>query len=392
MGKRKNIIRRALDAFRGTPAADICTGALPGGKPLKGAMYMAAINRCVRLISESIASMPLRHLAAGVDGVYHTVNDSLTQALSYEPNTTATAFEFVRTAVKELLLRGDVLLLPRRQGGTLQFYMYLSGDFTPNGDYTRYTVNRGEYGQPGGVFEASEVIHLRGYTADGYRAVSVPSMAVNVSDIAFAADNEAKSRIENSGSPRLLVQNDDPVYGAGRAQERNLSEFINDLGEKIRSYSNAISIPGGYKVTTIGASAADMQFQSIREFAVREVCRFFGVPPTFVYCEDSANYKSTEAANTDFLCNTLEPILRSMESELTRKLIPRSAWGKERIEFDRAARLAADSDSRARYYSQMLAAGVYTPNELRRLNGQSPVPGGDAAFISANLRRIDENI
>ena len=38
----------------------------------------------------------------------------------------------------------------------------------------------------------------------------------------------------------------------------------------------------------------------------------------------------------------------------------------------------------------MLATGLYTVNELRRLENRPAIDGGDRAFISANLKGIDE--
>lgn len=50
-----------------------------------------------------------------------------------------------------------------------------------------------------------------------------------------------------------------------------------------------------------------MQFLESRKFTVRELCRFFGVHPSFVFDDTSNNYKSAEMANVAFLSNTLNP-------------------------------------------------------------------------------------
>ena len=128
----------------------------------------------------------------------------------------------------------------------------------------------------------------------------------------------------------------------------------------------------------------------MREFAVRDICRFFGVPPTFVYSDGASNYKSTEMAYVDFYASTINPLLRSIEAELSRKLIPRSMWGLQRIQYDRSARMTADLDTQAKYFAQMLANGALTPNEIRAKLGLAPCDGGDMLQISANLKPIND--
>ena len=95
-------------------------------------------------------------------------------------------------------------------------------------------------------------------------------------------------------------------------------------------------------------------------------------------------------ANVAFLSNTLEPLLRNIESELQRKLFLPSQYGKQRIQFDRRGLYACDLDSRVKYQTATIAAGLYTVNEWRRAENKPPVEGGDKVLVSANLKGIDE--
>ena len=150
-------------------------------------------------------------------------------------------------------------------------------------------------------------------------------------------------------------------------------------------------MPGSVQFSPLSLSSADMQFLETRKFGVREICRFFGVHPSFVYDDTSNNYKSAEMANVAFLSTTLNPLLRQVETELLRKLVPRSLAGKRKFEFDRRGLYACDLDSRVRYQTQTIAAGLYTVNEWRREDNRPEVPGGDAVLVSANLRDLNAN-
>lgn len=123
---------------------------------------------------------------------------------------------------------------------------------------------------------------------------------------------------------------------------------------------------------------------------MREICRFFGVHPSFVFDDTSNNYKSAEMANVAFLSNTLNPLLRKIECELLRKLVAPSRYGKRTVQFDRRGLYACDLESRIKYQAQTIAAGLYTVNEWRKEENKAPVEGGDKPLVSANLKGIDE--
>ena len=133
-----------------------------------------------------------------------------------------------------------------------------------------------------------------------------------------------------------------------------------------------------------------MQFLESRKFTVREICRFFGVHPSFVFDDTSNNYKSAEMANVAFLNNTLNPILRKIECELLRKLVAPTLANKRKFEFNRQSLYACHLESRSKYWQQVIATGLYTVNELRREENKPDVEGGDVVLVSANLRTITE--
>jgi HK97 family phage portal protein len=131
-----------------------------------------------------------------------------------------------------------------------------------------------------------------------------------------------------------------------------------------------------------------MQFLESRKFTVREICRFFGVHPSFVFDDTSNNYKSAEMANVAFLNNTLNPILRKIEAELLRKLVAPTLATKRKFEFNRQSLYACDLESRGKYWKQVIETGLYTVNELRREENKPDVEGGDTVLVSANLKSI----
>ena len=82
---------------------------------------------------------------------------------------------------------------------------------------------------------------------------------------------------------------------------------------------------------------------------------------------------------------SINPLLRQIEGEMDRKLF-RSA--RERVRFDRSQIFLCDVESRVKWLSDTVAAGLYTINEARAVENRPPVEGGDEPLASANLKTI----
>ena len=82
---------------------------------------------------------------------------------------------------------------------------------------------------------------------------------------------------------------------------------------------------------------------------------------------------------------TLDPILKRIEAEFCRKLIPQTLCCKRIFKFDRKGIYSLDLQSLANYQAKTIASGIYTINDWRRIENQPLVEGGDVIYVSANL-------
>ncbi len=355
-------------------------------------MSVATVYRCVRLLSDSVAQLPLRSLRKTRHNIFEAETfGRLHDLLEVEPMPTMSAFDFWRQVVQQLLLEGNAYIVPYR-GVSMeveQLLLCCRGTVSHDTINDRYTVNdatNGIYGE----YDEDEIIHIKGQSIDGKHGLSVLEWARMSLGIAMQGDSETLKRFANGGNVYALVTNDTSVRGFGEYQDDELAKTAQDLDARFRSGERFVNVPGQTEVRPLTLSSTDMQFLESRKFTVREICRFFGVHPSFVFDDTSNNYKSAEMANVAFLSMTLNPLLRAIENELQRKLVPRVKWPSRRIEFDRRQLYACDLESRASYQSQTIAMGLYSVNDWRIEENRPPVAGGDRVFVSANLKGIDE--
>ncbi len=358
----------------------------------QNALGIATVFRCVKLLSESVANLPLLYLKRK-DGVFVEADDRrLDYLLNVQPDFAINAFDFRKQLVQELILDGNAYIVPVYNTASMALdRLVLCGRGTVSHDTVNdiYVVND-RVNAIYGTYTEDEIIHIKGLTLrDSKRGVSVLTYARLAMDIASTGDQETQNRFANGGNVRGIVSNDTSVRGFGEYQDKQLDRTAENLDNRFQNGERIVGLPGQVDFKQISLSSTDMQFLESRKFTVIEICRFFSVPPTFVYADTSNNYKTVEQADVDFLSHTLNPMLRNIEIELRRKLIAPSLSHKYKFEFDRRELFACDLNGMMNYGSKLLQLGT-TINEVRRLNNLAPVEGGDMAFVSANLRGINE--
>lgn len=357
------------------------------------ALSLATVYRCVKILSESVANLPLQYMRLK-DGVFtEDTNSRLHYLLTVQPDFTTSAFDFWVRVVERTLLDGNAYIVPIYNPVSLEVdRLALCGRGTVTHDTTNdlYTVTD-SFNGIFGTYSENEILHIMGHSPDGKNGISVLTYARQTLDIGASGDRETLNRFQNGGNVRGLVSNDRTTVGFGEYQDEQLEKAAESIDDRFRSGERIVSLPGQVDFKQITLSSTDMQFLESRKFTVREICRFFGVHPSFVFDDTSNNYKSAEMANVAFLSNTLNPILRKIENELLRKLVAPSLCCKRKFQFDRRGLYACDLDSRVKYQMQTIQTGLYTVNEWRKEENKQPVKGGDIVLVSANLRNIAES-
>ena len=388
----KRWFTREASAGGGTVA-----GPMPGSATLlypigSSPLHVATVYRCVDLLANKVANLRLQYMRKKGEIFVEDTNSRLHYLLTVQPDSYLSAFDFWHQVVTYMLLRGNAYIVPIYDNLTMELSRLALCDPTcVSHDTIRnaYKVTDTNAGI-NDTFDEDEIIHIKNYTRDGKVGISTITYAATTLSIANTGNRETLSRFENGGNVRGIVSNDTSVRGFGEYQDNELEKAATVLDERFRGGQRIVSIPGQANFSPLSLSSTDMQFLETRKFTVREICRFFGVHPSFVFDDTSNNYKSAEMANAGFLSDTLNPILRKIENELHRKLVAPSLCCKRRFEFDRRDLYACDLDSKVKYQTSTIAAGIYTVNDWRIAENKEPVKGGDVVLVSANLKSLKE--
>lgn len=356
------------------------------------AMKIAAVYRAVNLISSAAASLTLEYkrkdYAKGYFKLYDTGDGALMNyMLSMRPNERMNSFVFFKNMVSMILLRGNAYVVIKRDNRYSPIGMYLCAPGCVAYDVysNKYTISDMINGISG-VYSADDVIHLKNVCRDGgYEGLSTIHYAALTLGIAATADNETLKRFATGGRIKAILQNNKLTRGFGEYQDKQLQGLSQDIQEDLNSGADVILVKGDGTLTPISMSSADMQFLESRKFTLREIARFFNVPPSKLMDDSNANYKSVEVSNIAFYAEALQPIVTEIEREFASKLIPRNMWMDYKFRFNLSSLYALDLDSKAKWDKARLDNGQATVNDIRRENDNAPVDKGDEVYLSVNL-------
>jgi HK97 family phage portal protein len=142
------------------------------------------------------------------------------------------------------------------------------------------------------------------------------------------------------------------------------------------------------KASRLAFSAEDQQLIETRQFTVRDVANFIGVPPHKLGDTGRTAYASLEQENQSYLDDALDYWLCVWEAQCWDKLLTEEekAADSHVVEFLRLALMRADMATRANYYRTALGGrGWMTPNEVRGRENLNPSDSADADEILTPL-------
>ena len=357
------------------------------------AMKIAAVYRCVDIVSKGVAQLPLV-IKRKEDDYFVIDNDDvfgLTYLLQMRPNERLSAYEFKRSILTQLLIgKGNAYIYPKWGGDGYESMVLLTPGSCTYDVYSNTYAVSDPINKIVGTFDADEIIHLKNLSLDGgYTGVSTLTYASRTLAISANADSANVESFKTRGTLTGFVSGKNATLGFGTIQDTQLQGVADNIEKQLASGKKIFNLPGEMSFNQISLSPSDIQLLETKTFNVLDICRFFGVHPDKVFAMQSANYKASEMSQVAFLTDTLQPVLTQIENELQIKLIPREMAMEYKIDFDIEPLLQTDLLTQADYINKTIQAGVRTVNHWRKKFGQAPVPNGDKVLVSANLKALD---
>ncbi len=367
-------------------------GSTSSGKTVneRTAMQTTAVYACVRILAETIASLPLHTYMNTGSGKEKARGHPIYYLLSDSPNPEMTSFVFRETLMGHLLLWGNSYsqIIRNGHGKVVALYPLLPDKMkvgrSENGEiYYLYTSEGKEY-----LLRNTEVLHIPGLGFDGLIGYSPIAMAKNAIGMALATEEYGAKFFANGANPGGVLEHPGVVKDPHR-----IRDSWNQVYQGTSNAHRVAVLEEGMKFSPIGIPPEQAQFLETRKYQTEEICRIFRVPPHLVGDLERATFSNIEHQSISFVVHTIRPWLVRIEQSINKALFTEKEKEKYFVSFLVEGLLRGDYESRMRGYSIGIQNGFMSPNDVRSLENMNPIPpeeGGNTYMVNGNMLKLKD--
>jgi len=374
-------------------------GSTTSGKTVneRTAMQTTAVYACVRILAETIASLPLHTYKYTENGKEKATEHQIYNLLADEPNPEMTSFVFRETLMSHLLLWGNAYaqIIRDGRGKVIALYPLLPNKMTvnraSNGEiyyiYSRYSDENPNIKGYGEVYlQNHEVLHIPGLGFDGLVGYSPIAMAKNAVGMSIACEEYGASFFANGANPGGVLEHPGVVKDPARVRDS-----WNSVYQGTGNAHKVAVLEEGMKFQSIGIPPEQAQFLETRKFQINEIARLFRIPPHMVGDLEKSSFSNIEQQSLEFVKYTLDPWVIRWEQAMKKALLLPSEKKDYFIKFNVDGLLRGDYQSRMNGYSIGRQNGWLSSNDIRELENLNKIPdelGGDLYLINGNMTKL----
>jgi HK97 family phage portal protein len=360
------------------------------------ALECSVVLACVRVLSESIASLPMgvyRRLPGG--GKEIAEDQHLHEVLYYQPNSWMTGFEYRELLQSWLLLWGNAYsyIKPGRSGAVSELIPLhpsrMEVKRLSNGKLRYYYTEPTTPIQPEvkiTEYRQDEIFHLRWLSSDGVTGFVPTTLSREAIGLARATELHSSAYFGNGAKSGTYIETDQPH------KPDALLRFKQQWDEAHRGPNNAfktVIMPYGFHKKEDPTRNDTAQLIETRRFSVEDVSRVYRVPPHLIGDFSNVRFSTAEQSAIDFVTFSLTPWLRRWEMACRRDLVidDKNYF----VHFDTTPLLAGDHEARAQFLREAFNNGAIDVDEYRSAIGYNPLPNGlgKKRFVQVNMQLLE---
>jgi len=376
--KLESTQKRSIGYVLGTDFDNLCCGEYVSLD--KNPEIMTACKK----IAELIGSMTIYLMENTSKGDVRIVNE-LSRKIDIDPIQTMTRSHWMQSIVMNMLLygEGNSIVVPHTYGGIIQSLEPIAPfrvSFMPKGSSYRYY-----YVQIDGIQRKPEDLLHFTYNPDKMYLWKGRGIQVCIRDIAknLKQATETKNAFMSSKwKPSVIVKVDGLVdeFSTKEGRQKILEDYI-----KAQNVGEPWLVPAEqFQVEQVKPlSLKDLAIDSSVEFDKRTIAALLGVPPFLL---GVGTFNRDEWNN--FISTTIMTLVKSIEQEMTRKLILNPKWY---LKFNVLSLMEYDLQTISTVYTAYGDRGWVSGNEARDRLGMSPVDGLDEYKVLENYIPVDQS-
>ncbi|QAX94703.1 portal protein [Streptomyces phage Lilbooboo] len=365
------------------------------------ALQVSAVFGCVRLLSETIATLPLTTYSKRGGARREITSPDWIDYPNAEPGGMG-RIDILSQTVLSLLLQGNAFLAVRWAGPNIvgldvldptkiQVHMIMV-DGIRRKVFEAFDVDDDGNEVLLGWFTPRDVLHIPGMMLPGeFVGCSPITYARESIGLALASQKYGSKFFANGAMPGAVVEVPGTMSEEGLARAREAWRAANS---GVDNAHRVALLTEGAKFSKVAMSPDEAQFLQTRQFQVPEIARIFGVPPHLI--SDATNSTSWGSGlaeqNIAFTMFSLRPWLERIESGFNRLLFAETADRFRFVKFNLDGIQRGAPKDRMELYSLGLQNGIYSIDEVRAAEDMPPLPDGlgESYRVPLNLGEVSD--
>jgi HK97 family phage portal protein len=361
----------------------------------KNALKEIVVYVCIKILSDTMSKLPCK-IYQDSGGIRKATDHYLYPLLKLRPNPYMSASDFWKCLEGQRNIYGnsyawlDFVQNGKNAGKVQGIYPLDSTRMriyvddvgllsSRNSIWYVYTDNMGNQYK----LKSTDLLHFKGLTTDGLVGISPIEALKNSIENAAAAEQFLNNSFKNGMQTAGIINY---VGDLSPQAEQTFREKFEKMSSGLANANRISLLPIGFTYQPIAIKLTDAQFLENTQLTERQIAAAFGIKLHQINDLEKASYASTSEANREFYVDTLMAILTMYEQELTYKLfLPQEIMAGYYIKFNADVILRGDIKTRYEAYATAIQNGIKTPNEVRALEEDPPLEGGDQLLLNGNM-------
>jgi HK97 family phage portal protein len=333
------------------------------------AMQVSTVWACIRIISESVGSLPCTLYARSNSGKQVAYSNPLYRLLRDCPNDEQTGVTFWELMATWLCLHGNAYcqIQRNRQGDAIALWPLrpeLTSPVRMADNSISYRTTDGD--QKPRLLASKDVLHFLGISTCGLIGLSPIHAARQSIGLARATERYGSTLFKNSTVPAIALTTAAKLKPEDKTRMRQDWEALQSGSSQHR----VAVLDSDLKIQTLGISAEDSQFLETRNYQRADIAAIFRISPSHVGSTEKIANSNLVQENLQLVTQTLRPWLSRFEAEIRRKLL---SPGFD-VEFDTTELTRGDSVAESAALTAGVQGGWLSPAEARHELNLNPGP------------------
>ena len=331
-------------------------------------LNLSAAFSAAEIISNKIASIPIVVKTTNDEEIRHSFDKVF-------DNTISNKFITIKQLIWDCLIYGNgFAYIERRRDGSVEKLTYMApgtvsiiyNQQSRELYYLAPTITKSK-------IEPINMIHIFKNSVDGVNGKPISWYARKAILLAASAENAALNFFDSGCAVSGILKSNKQL---STQQKMDIKQSWNQA--HLPGETSGLAVLGSdLDYVETGANSAESQLLESRKYSVREIARFFGILPELLGDEVNRAYNSVTESLKALVSFTLEPLIMILECEFNKKCLLPSEKYELYIDFKEEELYESDSTAQAQQLNSLVAGGIMTPNEARKILGLPTVEDGD---------------